>query len=110
MLIADSVGETVVLLSGDGASVRSQLIARTKTNIVMKYKMPSGAVETRALTDPLLAAEAIADPNIGMFRGGGFPVIKNGEMIAIVAVSGALGFPGVDDECAMVAVNRLLAS
>ena len=110
VLIADSVGETVVLLSGDGAGVRSQLIARTKVNIVAKYRMPSGDVETKAKTDPQLAAEVAADPNIGVLRSGGMPVIKNGETIAIVGVSGAIGFPHLDAECAQVAMARLLAT
>ena len=100
-----------MLLSGDGAGVRSQLIARTKVNIVVKYKMPSGDVATKAETDPKLQADAAADPNIGVLRGGGFPVIKDGEMIGVVAVSGAslVGPPSLDEECARVAVEQLEA-
>ena len=111
MLIADSVGEPVVLLSGDGAGVRSQLITRTKVAIVIKYKMPSGDVAAKAETDPGLKAEAAADPNIGVLRGGGFPVMRGGEMVAAVAVSGGslIGVVGLDEECAKVAVKRLEA-
>jgi uncharacterized protein GlcG (DUF336 family) len=109
VLVADSVGEPVVLLSGDGAGVRSQLIARTKVAIVVKYKLPSGDVAAKADADPKLKAEAAADPNIGVLRGGGFPVIQNGEMVGVVAVSGASlgGALGLDEECARVAVERL---
>jgi uncharacterized protein GlcG (DUF336 family) len=109
VLVADSVGEPVVLLSGDGAGVRSQLITRTKVAIVVKYKMPSGDVAEKAETDPTLKAEAAADPDIGVLRGGGFPVMQGGEMIGAVAVSGASigGKPEWDDECARVAVKRL---
>ena len=111
VLIADSVGEPVVLLSGDGAGVRSQLITRTKVAIVIKYKMPSGDVAAKAETDPGLKAEAAADPNIGVLRGGGFPVMRGGEMVAAVAVSGGslIGVVGLDEECAKVAVKRLEA-
>ncbi len=111
VLVADSVGEPVVLLSGDGAGVRSQLIARTKVAIVIKYRMASGDVADRAQRDPRLTAEAAADPNIGVLRGGGFPVMHGGEMIGAVAVSGGTlgGKVGLDEKCAKVAVQRLEA-
>jgi uncharacterized protein GlcG (DUF336 family) len=111
VLVADSVGEPVVLLSGDGAGVRSQLITRSKVAIVVRYKLPSGDVAAKAETDPKLKAEAAADPNIGVLRGGGFPVMRNGEMIGAIAVSGASlgGAVGLDEECAKVAVKLLEA-
>lgn len=111
VLIADMVGAPVVLLSGDGAGVRSQLIARTKARIVARYGVASGDVEIRAQSDPVLVAEAAADPDIGVLRGGGFPVMRNGERIAIVAVSGGSlgGAKGLDEDCAQVAVHRLEA-
>jgi len=109
VLVADSVGEPVVLLSGDGAGVRSQLIARTKVAIAVRYRMPSGEVEVRSKTEPQFLAEAQADPNIGVLRGGGFPVVRDGYMIGAVAVSGAslTGPIGLDEECAMVALAIL---
>lgn len=109
VLVADSVGEPVVLFSGDGAGVRSQLIVKTKVAIVVKYKIPSGDVAAKAQTDPKVKAEAAADPNIGVLRGGGFPVMQDGQMVGVVAVSGASlgGAVGLDEECARVAVKRL---
>lgn len=109
VIIADAVGETVVLLSGDGAGVRSQLVARTKVNIVAKYGVASGEVAEQGKTDTALTAAAEADPNIGMLRGGGFPVMRQGKMIGIVAVSGGSlgGVMGLDEECAQIAVARL---
>lgn len=109
VLIADTVGAPVVLLSGDGAGVRSQLITRSKARIVARYGMASGEVEQRSKSDPRLIAEAAADPEIGVLRGGGFPVMRDGRMIAIVAVSGGSlsGVQGLDEECAKVAVARL---
>ncbi len=111
VLVADSVGEPIVLLSGDGAGVRSQLIARTKVHIVVKYRVPSSEIAAKAETDPKLQAEAAADPDIGVFRGGGLPVMQHGKMIGAVAVSGAsLGGPlDLDEKCAEVAVERLEA-
>jgi phosphatidylethanolamine-binding protein (PEBP) family uncharacterized protein/uncharacterized protein GlcG (DUF336 family) len=109
VLVADSVGEPVVLLSGDGAGVRSQLITRTKVAIVVRYKRPSGDVAAKAQTDPELKTEAAADPNIGVLRGGGFPVMRGNAMVGVVAVSGGSlsGDLGLDEECAKVAVKRL---
>ncbi|MGH7069345.1 MAG: GlcG/HbpS family heme-binding protein [Acetobacteraceae bacterium] len=113
VLVTDSVGEPVVLLSGDGAGVRSQLIARTKAAIAIKYKMPSSEVALRAQTDPRLNAEAAADPDIGVLRGGGLPLIRGGKMIGAVAVSGGSLGPThdhtLDEKCARVAMERLEA-
>ena len=111
VLVTDSVGEPVVLLSGDGAGVRSQLIARTKAAIAIKYGKPSGEVALAAQTDPRLTAEAAADPDIGMLRGGGLPLIRNGKLIGAVAVSGGSLGPThdhtLDEKCARVALERL---
>ncbi|MHB8286027.1 MAG: GlcG/HbpS family heme-binding protein [Caulobacteraceae bacterium] len=109
VLVADSVGAPVVLISGDGAGVRSALIARSKVNIVAKFKMASGDVKEKAKTHPELAAEAAADPDIGLLREGGFPVMQDGKMIGAVAVSGgSLSGPhSLDEDCARVAVGRL---
>jgi len=109
VLVADTRGEPVVLLSGDGAGVRSQLIARTKANIVVKYHQPSGEVAERARNDPRLTDEAAADPAIGMLRGGGFPVVRDGRMIGIVAVSGGSlgGDLTLDEKCARIALDAL---
>src|ERR1700748_1176953 len=64
-LITDSAGEAVVLLSGDGAALRTQMIARTKIAAVIKYGVSSGEVATRAKADANFDAEIKADPNIG---------------------------------------------
>jgi uncharacterized protein GlcG (DUF336 family) len=111
VLVTDSVGEPVVLLSGDGAGVRSQLIARTKAAIAIKYGKPSSEVALEAQTDPGLNAAAAADPDIGMLRGGGLPLIHDGRMIGAVAVSGGSLGPThdhtLDEKCARVAMNWL---
>lgn len=108
-LVSDAAGQPVVLLSGDGAGYRSQLIARTKAHIAVRYGMPSGEVEQRSHSDAKLAAEAAADPEIGVLRGGGFPVLRAGKLIGAVAVSGAslTGPMGLDEECAQVALKML---
>ena len=103
-LIVDSVGDPVVLLSGDGAGLRSQLIARTKVNTVIKYRMSSAAVAEKAKTDAGLEAELEADPDIGMARGGGVPIVVNGEFLGAFAVSGAFG---PDEDCVQAALAKV---
>ena len=103
-LIVDSVGDPVVLLSGDGAGLRSQLIARTKVNTVIKYRMSSEAVADKAKTDPKLEAEIEADPDIGMARGGGVPIVVDGEFLGAFAVSGAFG---PDEDCVKAALAKV---
>lgn len=111
VLVTDSVGEPVVLLSGDGAGVRSQLIARTKAAIAIKFRKSSGEVALEAQTDPGLTAEAAADPSIGVLRGGGLPLVRHGILIGAVAVSGGSLGPthdhSLDEKCARIAMERL---
>jgi uncharacterized protein GlcG (DUF336 family) len=103
-LITDSVGDPVVLLSGDGAGLRSELVVRTKANTVVKYRMSSLEVANRAEKDAKLKAEIEADPDIGMARGGGVPIVVNGEFLGAFAVSGAFG---PDEECVTAALAKV---
>ena len=43
-LIVDSIGQPVVLLSGDGATFRTQYVAGSKAAAVIKYKVASGVL------------------------------------------------------------------
>jgi uncharacterized protein GlcG (DUF336 family) len=104
VLVADSVGTPVVLLSGDGAGERSQLITITKAHTVVKYRMPSGDVAQKARTDTKLAKELAQNPNIGVARGGAFPLMSGGELIGVLAVS---GYTGEDDNCAKEAMAKV---
>ena len=103
-LITDSAGDPVVLLSGDGAALRTQGIARTKVATVLKYKVASGEIAARVKTDPKLADEIKADPAIGMARQGAVPILSGSEILGVFAVSGAPG--GEKDEaCIKVALD-----
>lgn len=103
VMVADSIGVPIVMLSGDGAGERSQLITYTKTHTVVKYRMASGDVAEMARKDPDLAKEISRNPNIGVARGGAFPLMKGGELVGVLAVSGA---PGLDDVCAKEALAK----
>jgi uncharacterized protein GlcG (DUF336 family) len=102
VLVADSVGTPVVMLSGDGAGERSQLITSTKTATAIKYRMPSAEVAKKAAADPKLRAELQADPNIGVARAGGFLLMKDNELVGAIAVSG-----GADEDCAKDAMAKV---
>jgi uncharacterized protein GlcG (DUF336 family) len=104
-LIVDSAGDPVVLLSGDGAAVRTQMIAKTKVAAVLKYRMSSGDLVAKAKTDPKLDAEIKADPAIGTARQGGVPIMSGGELIGAFAVSGAPG-GDKDEACVMAGLAK----
>ena len=104
-LITDSAGDPVVLLSGDGAALRTQAIARSKIAAVMKYKMSSGEVAAKAKADPKFADEIKADPAIGTARQGGVPLLSGGELLGAFAVSGAPG-GDKDEACVKAALAK----
>jgi uncharacterized protein GlcG (DUF336 family) len=101
--VADSVGTTVVLLSGDGAGERSQLITSIKAAVVAKYRMPAAEVTKRAKTNPVLAKEIRENPSIQTIRGGSLLLMSGPTFIGVIAVSGA---PGTDDICAREALAK----
>jgi uncharacterized protein GlcG (DUF336 family) len=105
-LIVDSAGDPVVLLSGDGAAVRTQTVVKTKIAAVMKYRMSSGEVAAKAKLDPALDAEIKANPDIGTIRQGGVPIMSNGELIGAFAVSGAPG-GDKDEACVRAALDKV---
>lgn len=104
VLVTDSVATPVVMLSGDGASERSQLITSTKAHVVVMYGLPSGEVAEKARSDPDLARELALNPNIGVARGGAFPLKRDGELIGVLAVS---GMRGEDEACAQEAMAKV---
>ncbi len=104
VLVTDSMGVPIVLFSGDGAGERSQLITHTKAHTVVKYRTSSGAVAQKARTDPKLAKELSLNPNIGVARGGAFPLMNGGELIGALSVS---GMTGEDENCAQEAMAKV---
>jgi uncharacterized protein GlcG (DUF336 family) len=104
-MIADSAGDPVVLLSGDGAALRTQDIVKTKIATVMKYKMSSGEVLAKTKTDPKLDAETKADPKIGTVRQGAVPIMAGSELIGAFGVSGAPG-GDKDEACIQTALAK----
>ncbi|HEY4029681.1 MAG TPA: heme-binding protein [Caulobacteraceae bacterium] len=105
-LITDSGGDPVVLLSGDGAAVRTQGIAKTKVAAALKYKMSSGEVVAKAKTDPKMDAEIKADPAIGTARQGAVLIMSGGDILGAFAVSGAPG-GDKDEACVKAALDKV---
>jgi uncharacterized protein GlcG (DUF336 family) len=106
VLITDVDGEAVVLLSGDGAALRTQGVAKSKVAAALKYKMSSGEVAEKAKTDPKLDAEIKADPAIGTARQGAV-LLKNGnDLLGAFAVSGAPG-GDKDEACIKAALDKV---
>jgi uncharacterized protein GlcG (DUF336 family) len=105
-LIVDSAGVPVVMLSGDGAQERTQMIAGTKAAAAIRYNSSSGAVVDRAKTDAALAAEIKADPKIGTARQGALLLKVGNDTIGAIAVSGAPG-GDKDEVCAQAGIDKI---
>jgi len=105
-LITDSAGDPVVLLSGDGAAVRTQAIARSKVAAALKYKMSSGEVAAKAKIDAKLDAEIKADASIGTARQGAVLIGSSSDILGAFAVSGAPG-GDKDEACVKAAMDKV---
>jgi uncharacterized protein GlcG (DUF336 family) len=106
VLVTDSAGVPVVLLSGDGAGERTQTIAPTKIATALRYNSSSGEVLTRTKTDAALDAALKADPKIGTVRAGALLLKAGNDTIGAIAVSGAPG-GDKDEVCAQAGVDKV---
>lgn len=105
--VVDSAGVLKVLLSGDGASARSTLVAQRKTNTVLAYKQASAVTVEAAKTDAALAERLNTDPTL-FARAGGQPLLSKGVLIGAIGVSGAPG-GDKDDLCGLAGVAQIEA-
>jgi uncharacterized protein GlcG (DUF336 family) len=103
--VVDSAGVLKVLLSGDGASARSTLVAQRKTATTMAYKMSSAAVVEAAKTDPAIAARLENDPAL-FNRAGAQPLMSKGALFGAIGVSGAPGGEK-DDVCGLAGIAKI---
>lgn len=101
--VADSIGTTVVMLSGDGAGERSQLITNVKVAVVATYRMTGSELSEKAAADPKLAKAIHDNPNIGTIRGSALKLMSGSTFVGVLAVSGA---PGTDETCARQALEK----
>lgn len=107
----DSAGVPVVMLSGNGASARSQGAAQLKAFVAAVLAMDSREAFDRAKTDASFAEKVKADPRM-LALPGGMLLRVGGAPIGALAVSGAPG-PGVDtaagrdEACAKAGVQQV---
>jgi uncharacterized protein GlcG (DUF336 family) len=108
-LVVDSLGDTVVLLVGDGMMPINGAIAAHKAAVVLKYKEASGVIMKRLNDDPELVSEIRHDPAMGEALQGGLPIIADGEFLGAIAVSGAYGPADTDEICARAGLAAVAA-
>jgi uncharacterized protein GlcG (DUF336 family) len=106
--VIDSGGLPVVLLSGDGAAAITQSIAMGKAVSSLRNGKPTSALVAEARTNPALAARLAADPQQGVQRPGGLPIMVGTTVIGAIAVSGAPD-GGWDAECAQAGLTKAMA-
>ena len=104
--ITDSVGEIVVLLSGDGAGMRSLRLMKPKPVSVYMHKVASSNARELAKTDPALADAMKSDPAIGY--GGALPIMVGNDLIGVITVSGT-PTGTIDEACAKAGLDRIAA-
>jgi uncharacterized protein GlcG (DUF336 family) len=89
VVVVDSAGLPVILLSGNGAAAITQSIAMGKAVSSVRNGKPSAELAEQARTDAELAANLAADPQQGPQRGGGIPIMAGSDVIGAIGVSGA---------------------
>jgi uncharacterized protein GlcG (DUF336 family) len=98
-VVVDSVGEPIVIISGDGAATITQRIAMGKAQIALKTKGPSDpAVSGKA--DPALLA------GLGVARPGGEPLMAGSDIVGAIAASGSPS-GAADDVCVKAAIAKI---
>ena len=107
-VVVDSVGLPVVLLSGNGATAITQSIAMGKAVSSVRNGKPSSELAAEAQKNPELAARLQADPQQGLQRGGGIPIMSGTTPIGAIAVSGSPD-AGWDAECAQAGLDKAMA-
>ena len=104
--VTDSAGEIVVLLSGDGAGMRSLRLMKPKPVSVYMHHVPSSNARELAKTDPALADAMKADPAIGY--GGALPIMVGSDLIGVITVSGT-PTGTLDEACAKAGLDKISA-
>ncbi|MGY1823975.1 heme-binding protein [Geodermatophilus sp. SYSU D00079] len=104
--VVDGAGMEVVVSRADGAPGFTAGIARTKAATATAFRRPSG--ELREVEERRPEVLVVAGAQLG-FRpttlGGGLPVLRDGEVVGGVGVSGAT--PEEDTVCAEAALAAL---
>ncbi|WP_091737687.1 GlcG/HbpS family heme-binding protein [Phenylobacterium immobile] len=103
--VIDQAGVVKAILSGDGASARSVIVAQRKAATTLAFARPTAAVVEAAKTDPAIAERLAANPAF-FARAGAQPLMSKGVLIGAIGVSGAPGGEK-DDVCGLAAVAQI---
>jgi uncharacterized protein GlcG (DUF336 family) len=102
--VTDGAGEPVVLLSGDGAGMRSLRLMKPKPFSVYRHKVASSKANELAKTDPVLADAIKGDTAIGY--GGALPILVGDELIGVITVSGT-PTGTLDEVCGQAGLDKI---
>jgi uncharacterized protein GlcG (DUF336 family) len=106
VMVVDLNGNIRAMLAPDGTGLNLFDFARRKAYTVLKKKIPSGEFGAQpGIAGQPMTAVLEGDPNLISF-GGGLPIVKAGEIIGALSVSGPTGV--VDDtKCAQAGMAKL---
>ena len=105
VMVVDLNGNVRVMLAPDGTSLNLFDFARRKAYTVLKKKMPSAEFGAQpGIAGQPMTAVLEGDPNLISF-GGGLPIMKGGEIIGALAVSGPTGVAD-DTRCAQAGMAK----
>jgi uncharacterized protein GlcG (DUF336 family) len=106
--VIDSAGEARAMLTADGSDGSHVFVAMRKAITALAFQMPSSQAETEVRQDQSLLKRVTP----AMFvEGGALPILRNGQVIGAIGVSGAAGAPiGHQDEvCAAAGLKKMQA-
>ena len=102
-VVVDRDGETIVEMRGDNAAPHTMENARRKAYTAMTFKQTT-AEYAKKLQDPnSVAHQQVTLPSVIAIPGG-VPIKAGDEIVGGVGVSGS---PGVDEDCANAALDKV---
>lgn len=104
--ILDQAGGVKLYYVADGAGAAHAARAGHKASSALLLKGPSEGLNDRVASDQEVAAKVNADKSSYMGMAGGLPILRNGEIIGAIGVSGAEP-SSKDEECAAAAVKEI---
>lgn len=97
--VVDGAGEARALLTADGSDGSHVFVAMRKAEAALRFAAPSSRVNAMLRADPAAASKV----SPAMFvEGGALPILRHGQVIGAIGVSGAAGLPigAADEACA----------
>jgi uncharacterized protein GlcG (DUF336 family) len=101
--VVDSVGEARAMLTADGSDGSHVFVAMRKALTALRFEIPSSQANELIPKDPELLARVT--PNM-FVAGGAVPIMRKGEAIGAIGVSGA-GRAGGDEACAIAGLRKI---